>query len=67
MSVKTTEPFYSRHRDDGWPLCPGCGEDELWSAATEPTTDTIVSCLRCGWKPGYYELSVAGRRDLSDV
>ena len=20
-----------KYRDDGWPLCPQCGEDELWS------------------------------------
>ena len=48
-----TEPAYSRFRDDGWPLCPGCDEDELWSPAVPATFDTIHSCLRCGWQPGY--------------
>lgn len=47
------EPYYSEHRADGWPLCPGCREDELWSSATPATIETIVSCLWCGWKPGY--------------
>lgn len=54
--VPATEPAYGRFKDDGWPYCPGCGEDELWSGAIPSTIDTIVSCLRCGWKPGYPEV-----------
>ena len=23
--------YFWAYRDDGWPLCPHCGEDELWS------------------------------------
>ena len=27
---------FTRFRADGWPLCPGCGEDELWTPWTPP-------------------------------
>ena len=54
-----TAPAYARFRKDGWPLCPGCNEDELWSNSEPATTDTIVSCLRCEWKPGYDEVDRA--------
>ena len=56
-----TEPAYVRFKDDGWPLCPGCGADELWSSGVPATVDTIVSCLGCGWKPGYYVIDHEGR------
>ena len=51
-------------RADGWPLCPHCGEDELWSHLQWPSTDwpdldkrppmeaylaAGLSCYRCGW------------------
>jgi predicted RNA-binding Zn-ribbon protein involved in translation (DUF1610 family) len=49
--VASTETAYPRLREDGWPLCPGCGEDELWSNTVPATVETIVCCLRCGWKP----------------
>jgi hypothetical protein len=42
---------YLEFRKDGWPYCPICEEDELWSAAIPATAETIVSCLRCGWTP----------------
>lgn len=60
-----TEPAYERFKPDGWPLCPGCDEDELWSAEIPATVETIVSCLRCGWRPGYYQITVEGREDRS--
>lgn len=50
MTIGRSET-YTRHRADGWPLCPRCGDDELWSPELEPTVDTIVSCLGCGWRP----------------
>lgn len=39
-------------RPDGWPLCPGCGEDELWSAETYPSRLRIAGCYACPWRPG---------------
>lgn len=44
-------------RPDGWPLCPACGEDELWSPliweeeppALEAFIAAGLSCYRCGW------------------
>jgi hypothetical protein len=42
---------YKHYRADGWPYCPQCDEDELWSAATYATVETIVGCYSCGWKP----------------
>jgi hypothetical protein len=40
-------------RPDGWPLCPTCGEDELYSLAIQPTPETIVGCYRCGRWPAH--------------
>ena len=51
-------------RADGWPLCPVCGEDELWSplAPGDPGWPNLddkppvaayiaagLRCYRCGW------------------
>lgn len=47
----TPKPIYRHRRADGWPYCPRCDEDELWSDATYATEDIIVGCYRCGWKP----------------
>ena len=30
MSIEAFDRTYT-YRADGWPLCPQCGEDELWS------------------------------------
>jgi hypothetical protein len=48
----------TRFRDDGWPLCPGCDEDELWcsdgtalSLAGAPLSEWMrheLHCYRCG-------------------
>lgn len=40
---------FSVMRPDGWPLCPQCGEDELYSLANPATVETIVGCYRCSW------------------
>lgn len=50
---------YTEHRADGWPLCPYCGEDELWSGfmwdGSDPKPpmqswiDHGLRCYRCGW------------------
>jgi predicted RNA-binding Zn-ribbon protein involved in translation (DUF1610 family) len=50
---------YREFRKDGWPLCPGCGDDELWSNAVPASIETIVGCLNCGWKPGRCESAAA--------
>jgi hypothetical protein len=42
---------YVAYRADGWPLCPGCGEDELYSLAEHASVETIVACYRCSWRP----------------
>jgi hypothetical protein len=52
---------YSRLRNDGWPYCPYCGEDELYSLAIPATIETIASCYRCGWTPARAESSSATR------
>jgi hypothetical protein len=57
-------PVYTESRADGWPLCPRCGEDELWSAGDEtdqsfkPTIESIAGCYMCGWEPIKREWSV---------
>lgn len=39
---------YIEFRENGWPLCPSCGEDELYSLADPATIETICGCYRCG-------------------
>ncbi len=46
-------------RADGWPLCPHCGKDELWSPLipnpidSKPPVSAYIEaglrCYRCGW------------------
>lgn len=38
--------LYPKRRADGWPLCPKCGEDELW--ANTGTEADIWYCMACG-------------------
>lgn len=47
------------YRKDGWPLCPCCGEDELWSAyywdgledkpPLQAWLDAGLTCYKCQW------------------
>lgn len=44
----------AEYRADGWPLCPNCGEDELWSpllwdgdSERPPVSAYIAAGLRC--------------------
>jgi hypothetical protein len=55
--IWTPKPF-KRYRKDGWPICPSCDEDELWSRlswggiSVPPLADFIaagLSCYRCNW------------------
>jgi len=52
---------YKEFRKDGWPLCPRCGEDELYSFLmlgwTKPEPPSIEECMatgmrcyRCSWE-----------------
>jgi hypothetical protein len=54
---------YKEFRADGWPLCPVCEEDELYShlmlgwTKDEPPSvaeciATGMACYRCGWDSG---------------
>lgn len=48
---------YREKRSDGWPLCPGCGEDELysliWRGGPKPSLSEFLAsrlrCYLCGW------------------
>lgn len=51
--------FYES-RPDGWPLCPVCGEDELWSGALAATPATIEGCYRCRYNPDALERIARG-------
>ena len=44
------EVIYREYRDDGWPFCPNCGMDELFSVDKIPTIDNIIGCYSCGWR-----------------
>lgn len=53
--------YYAEFRQDGWPLCPNCGEDELysqimlaWTGTGERPTmqecvDGEMTCYKCNW------------------
>ncbi len=53
-------PIFAEFRSDGFPLCPRCGEDELWSSlmwtddSNKPTLDQLIkhglSCYSCLYK-----------------
>jgi len=38
------------YRADGWPLCPQCGEDELWAREVPATPTAALTCYLCGWR-----------------
>jgi len=47
-------PRLKPYRQDGWPLCPSCGEDELASTAPfaigrQPQSSDPMRCVACGW------------------
>lgn len=55
---------YKEFRKDGWPFCPNCKEDELYSQFSSwrngvevspiPTMDDLINhglrCYRCWWQ-----------------
>ena len=48
MDRKTCDLPVIQIRDAGWPLCPICGQDELYSLNEPPTIETIRGCYYCG-------------------
>lgn len=61
-----TSPEYSERRRDGWPLCPRCGEDELYSLAIPATIETIEACYACNWKRSGVSIGSATLRAAGD-
>lgn len=49
--MKATDASFTERRKDGWPLCPRCGEDELWSNEPHDGNAYIAGCYRCTWEP----------------
>lgn len=49
MSRPVTD-FFSEFRADGWPLCPRCGLDELYSHIAQPVPDgaTVLDWVQAG-------------------
>lgn len=59
--VCAREMTYKEYRKDGWPLCPQCGDDELYSKemlawtgkGERPTLEQCVAgemaCYKCNW------------------
>lgn len=57
-NVITLGMWQTTCRADGWPLCPHCGDDELWSflmwngdgdrPALQSYIDAGLSCYCCG-------------------
>ena len=45
---------FKEFRADGWPLCPNCGEDELWCPGlvayynSNQRNPTVQECIRLG-------------------
>lgn len=52
MTIGNISPPYKKSRLDGWPLCPQCGEDELYCVQWPATIDRIAGCYVCRWRPG---------------
>jgi hypothetical protein len=54
MTIRRSNPALAQqppqYRDDGWPLCPCCGEDELWSAQRPVRPTDELQCYRCCWR-----------------
>lgn len=41
---------YKLTRADGWPLCPRCGKDELYSLENPATLENIFGCYACDFR-----------------
>ncbi len=62
MGIAKTESMQQEYRRDGWPLCPRCGDDELYSLVIMqnagkvpgPTLDECFAgefrCYYCNWQ-----------------
>lgn len=59
MSIEPDKIFTAGYRFDGWPNCPGCGQDELFcdsiphNLTDRPTLENYLAaglkCYACGW------------------
>lgn len=59
MELAYIQTVYPEKRADGWPLCPRCGEDELWSGLAWDGSDPRppmeawilagLCCYKCSW------------------
>lgn len=51
LGVPTFSPY--TFRKDGWPMCPKCGEDELWTSANSNKLEDHFArefrCYYCSW------------------
>jgi hypothetical protein len=66
-----SRPFY-KTRADGWPLCPVCGDDELWSHLNwngmgerpplEAYIDAGLTCYACNYDSTRMQTPPAARR-----
>lgn len=62
MTHLVVNPTYEEFRTDGWPFCPNCGEDELYSQlmltwskldarpSVQDCIDSGMKCYRCSWE-----------------
>lgn len=60
METSDHYPWHTETRKDGWPLCPCCGEDELWSPFAwngegerppiQAWIDAGLRCYACHWQ-----------------
>ena len=61
-------------RADGWPLCPVCGEDEvyslIWNDGPRPSMDEFMAgalaCYRCTWKKPAQPQPLPARCQIQD-
>lgn len=60
---------YTEFRKDGWPLCPNCGEDELWCGSVEfqmhhKRPPTIEECISMGLRCYYCQDAFPGEEEM---
>lgn len=59
-------PMFTVFRADGWPYCPQCENDELYSLADPPSANAIYGCYACGWMPPLKGLRLVEARRWED-
>lgn len=76
--IVIAQAVYTEFRADGWPFCPSCGEDELYSAlmlqwnglAPSPTLADCLAgemrCYHCQWSsvpPSHFHRNAAHEKE----